>query len=113
MITLDSFQPTPNAADWAEAIEVTDADTGTALPLDDYLIEIEIVDQRRSRRVYGSTTDGIVATTSTGFEFSFPASSMRDLCAGSCTVNIRFTDIVTGAVLEPVIANLPVIEGGF
>jgi len=113
MMVLDSFQPTSNAADWAEAIEVTDADTGTALPLGDYLIEMEIMDQRRNRRVYGSSTDGTIATTSTGFEFSFPASSMRDLRAGSYTVNIRFTDSVTGAVLEPVIANLPVIEGGF
>lgn len=113
MIPLGSFVATPNAADWSEAIEVLDDDTGTAWPLDDWLIELEVRDQRGCQRLLGTTADGAIILTSTGFEFSFAAARMRDLCAGPYTVNIRFTDSVTGAVAEPVIANLPIIEGGF
>lgn len=110
---LGTFEPAPNAADWAQAISVTDDDTGTAWPLATYLIEMEVVDQNGCRRLFGSTADGKLALTGNGFEFSFPAAAMRCLCAGSYTVNIRFTDSVTGFVAEPVIAELPVLEGGF
>ncbi|MGO4670095.1 hypothetical protein [Bosea sp. 2RAB26] len=110
---LGTFEPAPNAADWAEAISVTDDDTGTAWPLATYLIEMEVADENGCRRLSGSTSDGKLALTPAGFEFAFPAASMRGLCAGSYTVNIRFTDSVTGFVGEPVIADLPVLEGGF
>ncbi|MGO4741112.1 hypothetical protein AB4099_31620 [Bosea sp. 2KB_26] len=108
-----SFEPASNAADWAEAISVTDADTGTSWPLATCLIELELRDQDGARRLHGSTADGALTLTPTGFEFAFPAASMRGLSAGSYTVNIRFTDSATGFVAEPVIAELPVLEGGF
>lgn len=113
MINIGSFERATNAADWYGAIEVTDDDTGTPYPLEDYLIELEIVDQDRCRRLFGSTSEGSLTLTGTGFQFTFPASRMRELCAGSYTVNIRFTDSETGSVAEPVIANLPVLDGGF
>jgi hypothetical protein len=74
---------------------------------------MEVTDQRGCRRLYGSTSDGSLELLGSGFEFEFPATSMRNLCAGSYTVNIRFTDSITGTVAEPVIANLPIIEGGY
>lgn len=113
MINLGSFVAAPNAADWAETIEVFDNDTGTAWDLSDTLIELEVRDQRGCSRLYGSTTDGTLTLEGDGFAFAFPATSMRDLCAGSYTVNIRFTDNTTGFIAEPVIANLPVLEGGY
>lgn len=113
MINLGSFIAIPNAADWAETVEVIDDDTGTAWDLTDTLIELEVRDQRGCGRLAGSTSDGIITLEGAGFAFAFPASSMKDLCAGSYIVNIRFTDSVTGFIAEPVIANLPVLEGGF
>lgn len=113
MIDLGAFERQSNAADFAGYIEVLDDETGTAWDLTDTLIEMEIADQRGNRRLYGSTVDGKIVLGADGFDFAFPASSMRDLCAGSYVVNIRFTDSVTGFVQEPAIVNLPVVEGGF
>lgn len=112
-INLGSFEAQPNAADFAGYVEAIDIETETAWDLTTTLIEMEINDQRGCRRLYGSTDDGKLALSADGFTFAFPASSMRDLCAGSYVVNIRFTDSVTGFVQEPSIANLPIIEGGF
>lgn len=113
MINLGSFAAAPNAADWSEYIEVLDDDTGTGFNLTSTLIEMEIADQRGCRRLYGSTADGKITLAGDGFEFAFPSTSMRQLCAGSYTVNIRLTDAVIGFVAEPAIANLPVLEGGY
>lgn len=113
MINLGSFEPAPNGADWSWSIEVLDDDTGTPFPFDGYLIEMEVVDPYVCRRLYGSTSDGKITLNELGFEFLFPAGLMRDLRAGPYTVNIRFTDSESGAVEEPVIAALSVIEGGF
>lgn len=108
-----AFEPASNAADWAEAISVTDDDTGSAWPLATWLIEMEVRDQDGGRRLSGSTADGALTLTPAGFAFAFPAAAMRGLCAGTYTVNIRFTDNATGFIAEPVIADLPVLEGGF
>lgn len=113
MINLGSFAAAPNAADWSEYIEVLDDDTGTAFALTTALVEMEVTDRSGRRRLYGSTVDGAIALVGDGFEFAFPAASMRQLCAGSYTVNIRLTDSVSGFVAEPAIANLPVLEGGY
>ena len=113
MLNLGSFAAAPNAADWTEVVAVTDRDTGTVWDLSDTLIEMEVRDGRGCRRLYGSTVDGKLALVTGGFEFVFPSTSMRDLCAGSYTVNIRMTDASSGFVAEPAIANLPVIEGGY
>lgn len=112
MINLGSFQPASNAADWYGYIEVLDDDTGTAWDMTGVLIELEVRDYDRCRRLYGSTSDAKLVVIDSGFEFNFPASSMRGLCAGSYTVNIRFTD-ADGVIDEPIITNLPVIEGGY
>lgn len=113
MINLGSFEAHPNAADWAGYIPVLDDETGTVWDLSDTLIEMEIVDPRGCRRLYGSTADAKLELSADGFNFAFPASSMRDLCAGSYVVNIRFTDSITGFVQEPAIVNLPILEGGY
>ena len=114
MLNLGSFDQAPNAADWADTIELLDDETGTAWDLTTTLVEMEVADQGGCRRLYGSTADGkLVVIAGFGFEFAFPASSMRALCAGSYVVNIRLTDSITGFVAEPIIANLPVIEGGY
>lgn len=113
MSYLGTFKPQPNAATFSGYVEALDDDTGTAFDLSTALIEVEVTDQRGGRRLYGSTTDGTVVLVADGFEFTFPASAMRQLCAGSYTVNILVTDTVTGFVEEPSIADLPVIEGGF
>lgn len=108
-----SFPAAPNAADWSEYIEVLDDDTGTAFDLSTSIVEMEVTDQRNCRMLYGSTADGTISLVADGFEFLFPASSMKRLCAGSYTVNVRLTDSITGAIAEPIIANLPIIEGGY
>jgi hypothetical protein len=113
MIAIGSFAPQPNAAEFSEYIEVLDDETGTAWDLSTSLIEMEVRDQRGCRRLYGSTSDGKLGLLDEGFDFSFQASEMRQLCAGSYVVNVRITDSITGAVTEPIIANLPVIEGGY
>lgn len=113
MINLGSFAAAPNAADWSEYVEVLDDDTGTAFDLTNTLIEMEVTDRDGCRRLYGSTTDGTVDLVGDGFEFTFAATRMKDLRAGSYTVNIRLTDSVTGTVAEPAIALLPVLEGGY
>ena len=113
MNSLGTFEPASNAADWAEAVSVTDDDSGTSCPLATYLIELELRDQDGARRLAGSTADGALTLSPAGFAFAFPAATMRGLSAGSYTVNIRFTDSATGFVAEPVIAELPVLEGGF
>ena len=113
MYTILSFPPTPNAADWSEYVEVLDDETGTAWDLTDTPIELEVTDKRGCRVLIGSTADGHLELDGDGFEFAFPASAMRQLCAGSYTVNLRFTDSITGTVAEPVIANLPILEGGY
>lgn len=112
MRPLLSFGPTPNAADWSEYVEVLDDETGTAWDLTSTLVEMEVRDQDGCRRLYSSTNDTI-DLAGDGFEFEFPAEQMKCLCAGSYTVNIRFTDSITGTIAEPVIANLPIIEGGY
>lgn len=113
MRPLLSFGPTPNAADWSDYIEVLDDDTGTAWDLTDVLVEMEVRDPYGTRRLYGSTNDGVLDRSGDGFDFSFTAAQMQELKAGSYTVNIRFTDSITGTIAEPVIANLPIIEGGY
>lgn len=113
MRPLLSFGPTPNAVGWSDYVEVLDDETGTAWDLTDVLVEMEVVDADGCRRLYGSTSDGSLTLSGDGFEFAFPRTSMRKLCAGSYTVNIRFTDDTTGDDAEPVIANLPIIEGGY
>lgn len=113
MRPLLSFGPTPNAVSWSDYIEVLDDETGTGWNLTDVLVEMEVVDADGCRRLYGSTTGGELTLVADGFEFSFPRASMKALCAGSYTVNIRFTDNATGDDAEPVIANLPIIEGGY
>ncbi len=113
MIPLGSFDAQPNAADWYGIVDVIDDETGTAWDLTDYLIEIEVRDPDGCLRLSGSTTDGTVTLAGDGFEFAFPASRMRALCAGSYVVNIRFTDSLTGFVQEPAIVTLPIIEGGY
>ena len=108
-----SFDAQPNGADWTDYVEVLDDDTGTAWDLSDTLIEMEVTDQLQRRLLYGSTADGKIALAADGFEFSFPSTLMRDIRAGSYMVFVRFTDASSGTVAEPIIANLPVIEGGY
>lgn len=116
MINLGSFPPQPNAADWTDTIRLVDDETGTAWDLTDSLIELEVTDDRDNdyRRVFGSTTQGeIVLEPDVGFTFAFPAERIRCLCPGSYTVRIRITDNSTGFVAEPIIADLPIIDGGY
>lgn len=113
MRPLLSFGPTPNAADWSEYVEVLDDDTGTAWDLTDTLVEMEVRDQDGCRRLYGSTAGGQLELQGDGFEFTFPAASMKCLRPASYTVNVLFTDSITGTIAEPIIANLPIIEGGY
>lgn len=112
-MNLGSFPRQPNAATFAGHIDVIDDQTDTPWDLSTVKIEMEITDQRNCRRLYGSTEDGKVTVAGDGFDFLFAASDMRGLCAGSYTVNILATDTLTGFVAEPVIANLPVTEGGY
>ena len=108
------FPRQPNAATFAGHIDVLDSETNTVWnDLASILIEMEVVDQRGCRRLYGSTGDGRLTLAGDGFDFLFPAAEMRNLCAGSYTVNILATDTLTGFVQEPFIATLPVIDGGF
>lgn len=117
MINLGSFPPQPNAADWTETVRIVDEQTGTAWDLTDSLIELEVTDERTDtgrRLLFGSTTQGeIVLEPDIGFTFTFPAERMRCFCAGSYTVRIRITDNSTGFVAEPIIAGLPIIDGGY
>lgn len=113
MSPLLSFGPTPNAVSWSDYIEVLDDETGTAWDLTGILVEMEVRDVDGCRRLYGTTTSGELVIAGDGFEFTFPRSSMKHLCPGSYTVFIRFTDSVTDDDAEPVIANLPIIEGGY
>lgn len=113
MRPLLSFGPTPNASDWSEYVEILDDETGTAYDLTDTLIEMEVRDSMGCRRLHGTTNGDEIELYINGFSFAFPASQMQSLRAGSYTVNVRFTDSITGAVIEPIIANLPIIEGGF
>ena len=104
----------PNAADWAETISIIDAETGTAWDLTGDLVEMEVRDDHGCRRLYGSTSDGhLTLEAGVGVNFAFPASEMRQLCAGSYTINIRVTDALDGVVAEPLIATVPIIEGGY
>lgn len=113
-MNLGTFTRQPNAADFVGHVDVIDDQTNTAWgDLSTVKIEMEIVDRRGCRRLYGSTIDGKLTLAGDGFDFRFPASEMRNLCADSYTVNIIATDTMTGFVAEPVIATLPVIEGGF
>ena len=113
MLELGSFSATPNAADWSEYIEVLDDDDGTPFDLTGILIELEVCDQNGCRRLYGSTSDGTLSLIADGFDFTFTAAQMRNLCAGSYGVFVRMTDSSDGAVYEPITATLPVIFGGF
>lgn len=113
MSPLVSFPPQPNGADFAGHIDVLDDVTNTPWDLTGVLVEFEIVDGRGCRRVYGSTDDAKLELAGDGFDFRFSASEMRQLCAGSYTVNVRATDAATGFVQEPFIYNLPVIDGGY
>lgn len=113
MRPLLSFGPTPNAADWSEYVEVLDDETGTAWDLTDVLVEMEVRDQNGCRRLYGSTSDGVLELEGDGFRFSFTAAQMKCLCPGSYTAFSRATDNATGAIEEIFIANLPIIEGGY
>ncbi|MCO5092677.1 hypothetical protein [Bosea sp. (in: a-proteobacteria)] len=112
-MNLGSFPRQPNAADFVGHVDVIDDRTNTPWDLTTVRIEMEVVDQRGCRRLYGSTDDGKLTLAGDGFDFRFPASEMRNICAGSYTVNILATDTLTGFVQEPVIADLPVIEGGY
>jgi hypothetical protein len=113
MRPLQSFEPTPNAADWSEYVEVLDDETGTAWDLTGVLVEMVVRDAEGCRRLYGSTSGGELELEGAGFRFSFSADQMRCLCPGSYTAYCRATDSVTGAVEEIFIANLPIIEGGY
>lgn len=108
------FPRQPNAATFTGHIDVIDGETNTVWDnLPSILFEMEIVDQRNCRRIYGSTSDGKLTLAGNGFDFLFAASEMRNLCAGPYTVRVLATDSLTGFVQEPFIADLPIIEGGF
>lgn len=113
MRPLLSFGPTPNAVKWSEYVRVFDIDTGTAWDLTDILIEMEVRDKNDCRRLYGTTTSGEIELEGEGFRFTFSRASMKQLCAGSYTTFIRFTENGSDEDAEPVIANLPIIDGGF
>lgn len=112
MNIIGAFDPTYNSENWSDQVNVIDNDTGTAWDLTDILIELELRDERGRRRVYGSTTDALLTIEGDGFAFDFPATTMRDLCAGSYTAFIRLTDNAT-AYVEVWSATLPVLEGGY
>lgn len=101
-----------NRATWTESGELVDDDTGELINLTGYKLEIEVETAKGSRVLYGSDVGGqITYPTSTSFQFTFSASQMGRLDAGTYNVGLLITDDVTAEVTQAFIGSVAVIDG--
>jgi hypothetical protein len=109
------LQSTTNAEDWIQSVAVVDGDEG--FDLSSYTISIRVTDKNGAEVLAGSTTDGKIAVSNDDddvpsiFTWTFRASAMAGLCAGSYTVAVRITDGTN--TNQMILGTLPVVDGGF
>ena len=106
-----AFQPTTNAQDWRESIEVLDDTDGTPFDLTGWGISIEVRSQQDERALIGDLQSGHVSLTASGFEFVFPRLLMKDLSAGTYYVHALMTG-PDGEAVQPFTTTIGIIEGG-
>ncbi len=101
-----------NQADWIEACELTDADTGEPVDISDATeIVVEIRSQGRDHVLQAATLTGAtIAHIETGvFQWRFAGAQMATLRAGTYDVKCRITkDAIVSQLL---IGALPVLDG--
>jgi hypothetical protein len=101
-----------NQADWIEAFELIDTDTDEAVDVSDATeIEIEIKTKGRDNVLLSATlTDETIEHIETGvFQWTFTATQMATLCAGTYDVKLRITK--DSIVTQLFIGTLPVVDG--
>ena len=107
-----NIAPISNRADWIDAFQVLDVETGEAIDISD-ATEIEVVIRKQISKddllSVTMTGGGIVLVETGAFQWTFPASQLRDLCAETYECVARI--VKDGIASTLMIAALPVIEG--
>ena len=105
-----AFQPVTNAEDWELVVNLFD--DGAAYDLDGETATMSVRDPWGNEVLSGTgvaSDDGDAVTSI--LTFTFRASSMALLCAGSYTVAAKLTE--SPATRQILLARLPVRDGGF
>lgn len=107
-----------NATDWAVTVAVIDDTTGVGFDLSTYTaITVRVTDSRNSQMLTGTLSDGTIVVTadddavSSILSWTFRASEMATLAAGSYTVAVKIGDGTNTTQL--ILGRLPVVDGGF
>jgi hypothetical protein len=108
-----SLEATTNAADWVDAIEFTDVETGEPVDMSGLSAEIELRATDGTLLVAGSTLDGTITISADRLEWFFSVSRMVSVRPGVHIVNGRLTDPVSGEVSALFKLDIQIMEGGF
>lgn len=107
-----NISPISNRADWIDAFQLLDTETGDAIDISD-ATEIEVIIRKQISKdelLSVSLAGGGIEHIETGvFQWTFSASQLRDLCAETYEVVARIVKDEIASTL--MVAALPVIEG--
>lgn len=98
-----------NNADWKTQFEFRDLETGDLIDFTGAVIEIEVKDQDRCKRIEATTSNSKITINSSGFELSVPASEMQSLCAGSYLIGGVYQ--LNGETISLFTGTLSVVDG--
>src|SRR5262245_13551802 len=108
---IGALDPVSNRADWRVTREIVDDDTDELVDIAGASIVFEVRDQNGWAPILSaSTSNGKVTIVDSGtFTVAFPASDMRQLCAGIYDVGCTIT--VAGEVHQFIIGTVTVLDG--
>lgn len=109
---LGMLSPVSNRADWIEAYELTDEETGDAFDISDAQEITVSIREPNSRNVELTATlsGGSIEHIETGiFQWTFTAAQMQSLCAR--TYEVGCTIQQDDQTVQLIIGTLPVLDG--
>lgn len=108
-----ALPPTSNKADWIEALELIDSDSGEPIDISaatEIVIELLPHGQKCSPVLSAKLSDGSIDHIETGiFQWAFTADQMGALDSSTYEVRCRITK--DGIVTQLIIGTLPVLDG--
>lgn len=105
-----TLPPVSNRADWIEALEFVDDDTGELIDLTGCTIVITVKDEDGCLALNASTADGSVVFISTGVvQYTFPRSAVAGLRPDA--YQIGATVERDGETQQILIGQVPVVDG--
>lgn len=100
-----------NSADWAQAIQVIDADTNQPLELTGLTFELRVEDDCGSPMVSASTDEATITTPGDGVvQWVFTHEQMGGFCSGN-TYKVGLTMTSAGGTTQILIGSLSYLDG--